>query len=93
MMTNQQRIDLIRERLQMQLKPTQLDIVDESQQHVGHPGAASGAGHFAVMITTDLFSGKNLVERHRLVYQAIGDLMEKEIHALRIQAKTPAEIQ
>ncbi len=91
-MTNQQRIDFIRQRLQQQLQPTQLDIVDESAQHRGHPGAASGAGHFAVSIVADAFANKNLVARHRLVYQAIDKIIGSEIHALRIDAKTPTEI-
>jgi BolA family transcriptional regulator, general stress-responsive regulator len=80
------RVEAIRERLTNHLQPTQLDIIDESHLHAGHAGAASGAGHFAVTITTDAFNGKSLIERHRLVYLAVDDLMPSEIHALSIKA-------
>jgi BolA protein len=80
------RIEAIRERLTNQLHPTQLDIIDESHLHAGHAGAASGAGHFAVTVITHAFNGKSLVERHRLVYLAVDDLMKSEIHALSIKA-------
>ena len=84
------RIAAIRERITNQLQPQQLDIVDESHLHAGHSGHG-GAGHFAVTITTDAFNGKNLVERHRLVYLAVDDLMKSEIHALSIKAKSTDE--
>jgi BolA family transcriptional regulator, general stress-responsive regulator len=80
------RVEAIRERLTNQLHPTQLDIVDESHLHAGHAGAASGAGHFAVSLISDAFNGKSLIERHRLVYLAVDDLMKAEIHALSIKA-------
>lgn len=80
------RVAAIRERLTKQLQPTQLDIVDESHLHAGHAGAASGAGHFAVSIISDAFNDKSLIERHRLVYLAVNDLMQTEIHALSINA-------
>jgi BolA family transcriptional regulator, general stress-responsive regulator len=80
------RVEAIKERLNNQLQPTQLDIIDESHLHAGHAGAASGAGHFAVTITADAFNGKSLIERHRLVYLAVDDLMKSEIHALSIKA-------
>ncbi len=80
------RVEAIRDRLTEQLQPQQLDIVDESHLHAGHAGAASGAGHFAVTITADAFNGKSLIERHRLVYLAVNDLMPSEIHALSIKA-------
>ncbi len=80
------RIEAIRERLNSQLQPAQLDIIDESHLHAGHAGAASGAGHFSVTIIADAFNGKSLIERHRLVYLAVEDLMKTEIHALSIKA-------
>ena len=80
------RIAAIRERLTSQLQPEQLDIIDESHLHAGHAGAASGAGHFNVSITANAFNGKSLIERHRLVYLAVDDLMKTEIHALSIKA-------
>ena len=84
------RIEAIRERLTNQLNPTTLDIIDESHLHVGHSGHG-GAGHFAVAITTEAFKGKSLIERHRMVYLAVSDLMPSEIHALSIKAFTEDE--
>ncbi len=84
-MTNEQRIQAIRERIIKGISPSHLEIIDESQQHVGHVGSQGGAGHFAVKITAKAFAGKKLLECHRMVYAALGNLMEKEIHALRIQ--------
>ena len=80
------RVEAIRERLSSQLQPAQLDIIDESHLHAGHAGAASGAGHFAVTIRSDTFNGKSLIERHRMIYLAVDDLMKSEIHALSIKA-------
>lgn len=84
-MKNEQRIQTIRERLVNALAPTHLEVIDESQQHIGHAGSQNGAGHFAVKIAADAFAGKNLVTCHRMIYSALGNMMEKEIHALRIQ--------
>ena len=85
------RVEAIRDRLTNQLHPTELDIVDESHLHAGHAGAASGAGHFSVSITSDEFNDKSLIERHRMVYQAVDDLMRTEIHALSINANATDE--
>lgn len=86
-----QRTAMIRERLERQLAPEGLEIIDESASHAGHAGAASGGGHFIVHIVADAFRDKTLIQRHRLVYDALGDIMHREIHALSIQAKTPDE--
>ena len=86
-----ERVEMIRERLTNNLHPTELDIVDESARHAGHAGAASGGGHFIVNISASVFKGKTLIQRHRLVYDAVDDIMHSEIHALSIQAKTPDE--
>ena len=85
------RVETIRQRITESLSPTNLEIVDDSHLHKGHAGAASGAGHFTVHIVSDAFKDKSLIERHRMVYQAVNDLMRTEIHALSIQAKTPEE--
>ncbi len=85
------RISLIHERLQSALAPESIDIVDESAKHAGHAGARSGGGHFIVDIVATAFEGKNLIQRHRLVYDALGDAMQTEIHALSIRAHTPDE--
>ena len=85
MLTSEQRIKMIQERISAALKPAQLDVIDDSQQHIGHPGAASGGGHFTVIIKAECFSEKSLVACHRMVYDALGDAMEHEIHALSIK--------
>ena len=89
-MTND-RIAMLRERLTRALQPVELDIIDESAKHAGHAGAASGGGHFIVTIVSPVFENKTLIQRHRLVYDAVGDIMHREIHALSIQARTPQE--
>ena len=82
---------MIRERLTRALQPLELEIIDESAKHAGHAGAASGGGHFIVTIVSPVFEDKTLIQRHRLVYDAVGDIMHSEIHALSINAKTPQE--
>lgn len=79
----------IRTRLEA-LRPSSLMLEDESAQHAGHAGASAG-GHFRLTIVSGRFSGLNSVARHRLVYQTLGDLMQKGIHALAISAYTPDE--
>lgn len=85
------RINELRTRLTRTLQPVDLDIIDESAKHAGHAGAASGGGHFIVRITAAAFHDKSLIQRHRLVYDAIGDMMHQDIHALSIDARTPEE--
>jgi BolA protein len=86
-----ERTERLRERLQEQLQPSALEIIDESAKHAGHTGAASGGGHFIVNIVAEVFRGNNPLQRHRLVYAAVGDMMQQEIHALSINARTPEE--
>lgn len=83
-MNNQQRITAIRHRLQEALQPTHLQIVDDSAHHRNHPGAQSGGGHFTIHISSPVFQDKPLIIKHRMIYQALSDLMNSEIHALRI---------
>ena len=66
--------------------PTELLVKDQSRLHAGHVGAKDGKGHFEVIIVTDAFRGRTRIERHRMVYDALGTLMETDIHALAIQA-------
>lgn len=87
---SEQRIAWLKERLEAAFKPDYLNIIDESHKHAGH-ASAGGAGHFIVEIVSNAFEGKNLVQRHRQVYEAVDDLMGPEVHALSIQAKTPNE--
>jgi BolA protein len=85
------RLATLRTRLEQALAPEALEIIDESAKHAGHAGAASGGGHFIVHITAQAFQGKSLIQRHRLVYDAAGDMMHNEIHALSIHARAPDE--
>jgi BolA family transcriptional regulator, general stress-responsive regulator len=88
---NAQRIKNIRDRLTAALEPIELKITDESHKHVGHEGAKSGRGHFHVHIASNQFLNLSQVHRHRLIYAAIGDLMDTDIHALSINAVAPTE--
>lgn len=87
-----ERVAMIRERLTEALQPEDLEIQDDSAKHAGHEGAKGGGGHFNVRIVSPAFAGRNLLERHRMVYDALGDAMRSDIHALSIQAKTPEEL-
>lgn len=81
----------MRERLAA-LAPLALDLRDESGQHAGHAGSRpSGGTHWQVAIVSEAFRGKSTVARHRMVYEALGDLMNGEIHALRIEASAPEQ--
>ena len=79
-------------RLHSALSPTRIDLVDDSEQHFGHGGYnPAGESHFTLAIESPAFTGKNRVERQRMVYAALGDLMESRVHALSIRAKAPGE--
>jgi BolA protein len=80
----------IRDRLAA-LEPQAIDLQDESALHAGHEGAKGGGGHFRLTIVSPRFTGRNTLERHRLVYGALGPLMHREIHALAIKAVAPEE--
>ncbi len=82
----------IRERLTTALAPTRLELVDNSARHAGHAGARpQGESHFRLTIVAAAFAGKSRVERQRMVFAALGDLMRSDIHALSITALTAAE--
>ena len=81
----------IEKRLRAALNPINLDVRDDSAKHVGH-ASAGGGGHFHADIVSEVFADKTLLERHRMVYAALGDLMEREIHAFSMSAKTPDEL-
>lgn len=87
----EQRVEAIRAAIDGALAPVSLEIEDESHRHAGHAGARDGRGHFRVDIVSDAFSGLSPIARHRAVYAAVGPLMETDIHALAIRARTPAE--
>ena len=85
------REELIRRRLVDSFSPDELQIKDQSHLHAGHEGARDGKGHFDILIVSAAFADANRVQRHRMVYDALRDLLETDIHALRIRAMTPAE--
>jgi BolA family transcriptional regulator, general stress-responsive regulator len=84
------RLEMLRRAL-VALAPVDLEVVDESHLHAGHAGALTGRGHFRVRIVSNRFAGLNSLARHRLVYSALGDLMQTDIHALSLETLTPAE--
>lgn len=86
------RMELIRQRLQSALPDARIELVDEGHLHVGHAGARDGRGHFRLHIVSEAFVGKNALARHRLIYAALAELMDTEIHALAIVARAPEEM-
>lgn len=86
------RVERIRSALVAALAPVRLDIRDDSHRHVGHAGARDGRGHFHVHIVAAAFAGQGAVARHRAIYAALGALMQTDIHALAIDARTPEEV-
>jgi len=85
------RLQRLERRLRSALDPVEIEIVDDSHLHAGHAGAADGRGHFSVNLVSERFAGLPVVRRHRLVYEAVGDLMATDIHALSIRALAPGE--
>ena len=90
-MNSEQRLAEIHKRLEAALSPESLQVEDEGHKHIGHEGAKDGRGHFHVLVVSDQFQGKNPIQRHRLIYSAMGELMQTDIHALAIDAYTPEE--
>ncbi|MDY6941923.1 MAG: BolA family protein [Pseudomonadota bacterium] len=86
-----ERVETIKACLEKHFQPDHLEVIDESHLHIGHAGAQSGKGHFAVVIVAAAFADQRPLARHRMIYDALGELMKTDIHALRIQAKAPAE--
>ncbi|HEX8873616.1 MAG TPA: BolA family protein [Nitrosospira sp.] len=83
-------VELITQKLTV-LEPQRISIVDESARHAGHEGARGGGGHYLLTIVSSRFSGKSPLARHRLVYDALHEMMHKNIHALSVKAYTPQE--
>jgi BolA protein len=83
--------NLIRQLLTDAFKPELLEIIDNSPAHAGHAGTRSGGGHYHVTIVAEIFEGRSLVQRHQLIYNALGDMMKQQIHALGINALSPSE--
>jgi BolA protein len=80
----------MRQRLAV-LQPASIDIEDESARHAGHEGAKGGGGHYRMRIVSAAFAGKSTVQRHRMVYDALGEMMRHEIHALSLRTLEPEE--
>jgi BolA protein len=87
-----ERATLIENRLREAFTPQKIEVRDDSHRHAGHEGAKGGGGHFTVSIISLRFQGKSSVQRHQMIYQALGEMMKKEIHALSIQAFAPDEV-
>lgn len=91
-MNPKERAKEIEKRLATALKPETIGVEDESHLHEGHVGARDGRGHYRVLIISEAFDGKTPLQRHRMVYAALGDLMRTDIHALAIDAWSPDEL-
>ena len=89
-MADPQTPDRIRARLQV-LAPLELNLIDDSAQHAGHAGASSGGGHYRLHLKSAAFEGRTRIARHRLVYDSLGDLMQREVHALTMTLLAPGE--
>ncbi len=89
---SEEMVQQIRARLAA-LEPQLIEVIDDSASHRGHPGAASGGGHYQLRLVSERFTGQSRVARHRLVYDLLPDLMQREIHALAMNLQTPTEVQ
>ena len=85
------RLQSIERLLRDAFAPSELLVKDQSHLHEGHAGAQDGKGHFEVTIVSDQFDGMGRISRHRIIYDALGGLMETDIHALRINADSPSD--
>ena len=82
---NTSRIEKMHQLISDALQPEQLEIIDDSHKHIGHEGAKGGLGHFTVLIKSDALEGKRMLQKHRMIYNALGDMMQTDIHALAIK--------
>ena len=90
-MTAATRVERIRTVVQDALRPVRLEIRDDSAAHAGHIGGG-GKGHFKLLIVSEAFAGKSLIQRHRLVHDALAALLDSDIHALVLDTRSPEEI-
>lgn len=84
-MNRDERIPVMREKLQAAFSPAQLEIIDDSAKHKGHAGAAGGAGHYTIILQAEYFTHYSRVDAHREIYRVLADLIPHEIHALSIK--------
>ena len=89
---SKKRAEMVRETLYQELEAEFVEVDDQSHLHAGHSGAAAGGSHFEVVVVSKAFEGLATLARHRLVYQALGNAMTRDIHALSIKAYTPNEV-
>ncbi len=81
---NDERMQIIRQRLEKSFLPSHLEVIDDSEKHKGHAGSQGGAGHYTVVIRANSFAGKSRVMIHREIYHVLSDMIPNEIHALKI---------
>lgn len=85
------RTEIIKRRLETELGAEYVEVVDDSAAHAGHPGARGGGGHYRVLVVSPRFAGLSRVSAQRLVYQALGELMDGDIHALEMRTLIPEQ--
>jgi len=85
------RTERIKAMLEQRFAGARVTVEDDSARHAGHAGARDGAGHFVVRVESEEFSGRGRLERHRLVYEALAQMLPREIHALNIVAVSPVD--
>ena len=83
-------INIIKNKIKNSINIIKIEIIDESENHENHPGN-SGGGHYRALIISNDFENKNLVERHQMIYKALGELMTNEIHAFSMKTMTENE--
>lgn len=86
-----QRVAMIEQAIRSALDPTEIEVIDDSAKHAGHEGARDGRGHFRVVVRSARFQGAAPIARHRMVYEALGTLMQTDVHALQIRALAPED--
>lgn len=86
-----ERVNTIEKLLNSAFAPTEILVKDQSHLHAGHAGAKEGKGHFDVKIVSEKFAGQSRINRHRMVYDALGPFMQSDVHALRINAISPTD--
>ena len=89
---SKKRAAMVRERLYQDLGAEFVEVDDQTHLHAGHSGAAAGGSHFEVLVISTMFEDLTTLARHRLIYQAMGDAMTRDIHALSIKAFAPSEV-
>lgn len=87
-MDNQHRVEQIQFKLTEAFSPSELKVIDDSHLHAGHAGAKEGKGHFTVIIKSQKFQDLSRLKQHQAIYQALGSLMETDIHALAIKSSS-----